>query len=153
MIPPVESVFGDMSGRYRLHHVGIVVPGLEEAVANYSGTFEFKDTSVPFDDVEQQVRVAFVHVAPGVYLEFITPSTTSSPVTQFLSKNPRGGLHHLAYEVEDIETAVKELLAARAVVVCHPVEGFEGRRVAFVVPNKKPRLLTELVEPHPDHLA
>jgi len=135
-------------GRYRLHHVGIVVPNLERAVADYARQFEFQETTLPFDDGAQRVRVAFVRVGGDSWLEFIQPVGSDTPVTQFLSRT-RGGYHHVAFEVADIEAAVLEFEAARAVVVCRPVIGFEGRRVAFLFPNLQPALLTELVEPHP----
>jgi len=136
-------------GRYRLHHVGIVVPNLEQAVAAYAGKFEFQETTLPFDDQTQRVRVAFVRVGAHTWLEFIEPAGADTPVTQFLAKT-RGGYHHVAFEVADIETAVREFEAERAVVVCRPVKGFEGRRVAFLFPNLQPSLLTEFVEPRPD---
>jgi methylmalonyl-CoA/ethylmalonyl-CoA epimerase len=135
-------------GRYRLHHVGIVVPNLERAVAGYAGAFECRETSVPFDDQAQRVRVAFVRVDTDTWLEFIEPAGADSPVTQFLSKT-RGGYHHLAFEVDDIEAAVREFETAGAMVVCRPVIGFEGRRVAFLFPRLQPSLLTEFVEPRP----
>jgi methylmalonyl-CoA/ethylmalonyl-CoA epimerase len=135
-------------GQYRLHHVGIVVPSLERAVADYSSKFEFQESTVPFDDRVQRVRVAFVRVGDSTWLEFIEPVGADTPVTQFLAKT-RGGYHHVAFEVADIEAAVREFEAARAVVVCRPVIGFEGRRVAFLFPNLQPSLLTEFVEPRP----
>jgi methylmalonyl-CoA/ethylmalonyl-CoA epimerase len=132
-------------GRYRLHHVGIVVPNLEQAVVGYAGAFEFHETTMPFDDQVQRVRVAFVRAGGDVWLEFIEPTSTDSPVTQFLAKT-RGGYHHVALEVADIEAAVRDFERARAVVVCRPVAGFDGRRVAFLFPCLQPSLLTELVE-------
>lgn len=135
-------------GRYRLHHVGIVVPSLERAVEQYQGAFEIQETTLPFDDKAQRVRVAFVQVGIDTWLEFIEPTTADSPVTQFLAKT-RGGYHHVAFEVADIDAAVQEFEALRAVVVCRPVPGFEGRRVAFLFPDIQPSLLTELVEPRP----
>jgi methylmalonyl-CoA/ethylmalonyl-CoA epimerase len=135
-------------GRYRLHHMGIVVPSLERVVAQYAGAFEFHETTLPFDDHVQRVRVAFVRVGDDTWLEFIEPASADSPVTQFLAKT-RGGYHHLAFEVTDIDVAVQEFEASRALVVCRPVVGFEGRRVAFLFPNLQPNLLTELVETRP----
>jgi len=135
-------------GQYRLHHVGIVVPSLERVVALYAAAFEFQETSLPFDDKAQRVRVAFVRVAADTWLEFIEPVGEATPVTQFLA-NTRGGYHHVAFEVADIDAALEEFEAARAVVVCRPVVGFEGRRVAFLFPNLQPNLLTEFVELRP----
>ena len=139
---------GPALGRYRLHHVGIVVPSLEAVVRQYAGTFEFQETTLPFDDKTQRVHVAFVRVGDDTWLEFIEPAAADSPVTQFLTKT-QGGYHHVAFEVADIDKAVRELEAARAVVVCRPVVGFEGRRVAFLFPNLQPNLLTEFVETRP----
>jgi methylmalonyl-CoA/ethylmalonyl-CoA epimerase len=136
-------------GRYRLHHVGIVVPKLEQAVAGYGDKFEFEESTIPFADHAQRVRVAFVRVSGDVWLEFIEPMSADSPVTQFLVKS-KGGYHHIAFEVADIDSAVQKLEAERALVVCRPVVGFEGRRVAFLFPNLQPSLLTELVEPRPE---
>lgn len=133
-------------GQYKLHHIGIVVPNLEIAVSGYSGTFDFNETTLPFEDRAQRVRVAFVGIGGDTWLEFIEPVGENSPVKQFLSKT-RGGYHHIAFEVADIDGAVRELETARAVVVCRPVVGFEGRRVAFLFPNLQPSLLTEFVEP------
>lgn len=135
-------------GRYRLHHVGIVVPKLERALAGSAEAFECRETTLPFDDKTQRVRVAFARVAVDTWLEFIEPVGEDSPVTRFLSKT-RGGYHHIAFEVADIDAAVREFEQARAVIVCRPVVGFEGRRVAFLFPNLQPSLLTELVEPAP----
>jgi methylmalonyl-CoA/ethylmalonyl-CoA epimerase len=125
-----------------------VVPNLEQAVASYAGAFAFRETTLPFHDGAQRVRVAFVSAGGGTWLEFIEPVGPDSPVTQFLAKTA-GGYHHLAFEVADLEAAVSEFEAARAVVVCRPVLGFEGRRVAFLFPNLQPSLLTELIEPQP----
>lgn len=144
----ILGAMGPGLGRYRLHHVGIVVPNLERAAADYAGAFEFKETTLPFDDQAQRVRVAFVRVGGDAWLELIEPTGADTPVTQFLAKT-QGGYHHVAFEVADIEAAVREFEAARAVVVCRPVIGFEGRRVAFLFPNLRPSLLTEFVEPHP----
>jgi methylmalonyl-CoA/ethylmalonyl-CoA epimerase len=87
-------------------------------------------------------------VGDDTWLEFIEPVSANSPVTQFLAKT-RGGYHHVAFEVADIDAVVQEFEASRAVVVCRPVVGFEGRRVAFLFPNLQPSLLTELVETRP----
>lgn len=135
-------------GRYRLHHVGIVVPSLERMVSQYAGAFEFQETTVPFDDKAQRVRVAFVRIGEDTWLEFIEPAGSDTPVTKFLATT-RGGYHHVAFEVTDIDAALHDFEAARAVVVCRPVVGFEGRRVAFLFPNLPTNLLTEFIEPRP----
>ena len=145
---PFPGVTFSEHARCRLHHVGIVVPNLEQAVTGYTMAFEFIEHTIPFDDHAQRVRVAFVRVGIDAWLEFIEPVGPASPVTQFLAKT-RGGYHHVAFEVSDIEGTVRECEAAGARVVCQPVIGFEGRRVAFLFPKLQPSLLTEFVEPRP----
>lgn len=142
---------GGLPASFRLHHVGIVVPSIEAALAGYAGSFELSEASVPVDDAIQRVRVAFVRASADVYLEFIEPKDDSSPVKAFLAKT-RGGYHHMAFEVDDIDSAVAELKAAKGIVVCRPVPAFEGRRIAFLYPNMKPSLLTELLSPKSAHL-
>ncbi len=141
----LESDLRPKIGRYRLHHVGIVVPSLERVVSQYAGAFVFQETTLPFDDKAQRVRVAFVRVGNDTWLEFIEPLGPDTPITRFLATT-RGGYHHLAYEVANIDEALREFEAARALVVCRPIAGFEGRRVAFLFPNLQPNLLTEFVE-------
>jgi len=136
------------ASHYRLHHVGIVVSKLELVLQQYAGAFKIQDTTLPFEDTTQRVRVAFVRVDEDTWIEFIEPAAADSPVTQFLART-RGGYHHVAYEVADIEAAVREFEEAHAVVVCRPVVGFEGRRVAFLFPSLQPNLLTEFVEHRP----
>ena len=125
-----------------------MVPKLERAIAGSAEAFECRETTLPFEDKAQRVRVAFARVGVDTWLEFIEPVGEDSPVRQFLSKT-QGGYHHIAFEVADIDAAIREFEHARAVVVCRPVEGFEGRRVAFLFPNLHPSLLTEFVEPAP----
>src|ERR1700680_4982999 len=85
-------------GSYRLHHVGIVVPNVERAVAGYAGKFEFQETTLPFDDRAQRVRVAFVRVAEDSWLEFIEPAGPDTPGSGFLAQT-RGGYNPVAFGV------------------------------------------------------
>lgn len=128
----------------RLHHVGIVVDNIAEKAALYSSTIPIGYPTEIIHDEIQRVRVAFVNVGNGVAIEFIEPDSEDSPVTRALRRGI--SLHHVCYEVQDLEQAVAQARAAGALIVCEPVpaRAFQGRRIAFVYPPVGD--LTEFVE-------
>ncbi len=73
-------------------------------------------------------------------------SDGSSPIHGFLEKNPRGGIHHLCFEVEDLDDAVKGL-AEKGINPIGPIKiGAHGNRVVFLHPRDCNGILTELEE-------
>ncbi len=126
-----------------IHHVGMAVPDLDEAIATYAELFgarvEHRAALEP-DDVE----AAFVLVGDG-RVELLAPTADSSPVGRFLEK--RGpGLHHVAYEADDIRTTLEELAASGAELIdLAPRPGLLGLEVAFVHPDAVHGVLTEVV--------
>ena len=126
-----------------IHHVGVAVTDLDEAVGTYTGVFggtiEHRD-EVP----DQGVEAASVLVG-GSRIELLAPLGADTPVGRFLAK--RGpGVHHIAYEVEDVGTTLGEL-AARGVELIDtvPRRGLFGLQVAFVHPDAVHGVLTEVV--------
>jgi methylmalonyl-CoA/ethylmalonyl-CoA epimerase len=85
-----------------------------------------------------------VRAGDGVFIELIEPETDDSPVTALLKKG--GGLHHLAFEVPDVERAVEQAEAAGCRIITPVTRGFEEREIVFVLPHFKSisraRLLT-----------
>ena len=126
-----------------IHHVGMAVPDLDEAIATYAELFgarvEHRAALEP-DDVE----AAFVLVGDG-RVELLAPTADGSPVGRFLEK--RGpGLHHVAYEADDIRTTLEELAASGAELIdLAPRPGLLGLEVAFVHPDAVHGVLTEVV--------
>ncbi len=126
-----------------IHHVGMAVPDLDEAIATYAELFgarvEHRAALEP-DDVE----AAFVLVGDG-RVELLAPTADGSPVGRFLQK--RGpGLHHVAYEADDIRTTLEELAASGAELIdLAPRPGLLGLEVAFVHPDAVHGVLTEVV--------
>jgi len=97
-------------------------------------------------DPVQRVRVSFfkpVDARNPVY-ELVEPAGDDSPVTNFLKKG--GGLHHVCYEIDDIELGLKEARGAGFVMVSapKPAVAFGGRRIAWIC--SKNRLLMEFLE-------
>jgi len=135
MSTPNDSSSGDRlpaGGPFRLHHVGIVVRRLEEGRTVYRRLGFDVDTPV-FEDPIQRVLVQFILPAADVLVELIEPAGADSPVSRFLEKSGPG-LHHLCYEVDDIDRACELLRDEGGIVTCEPVPAvaFSGRRVAFV---------------------
>src|ERR687886_1454005 len=113
-----------------IHHLGVAVEDLDEALATYERLFgaelEHRAT-VP----EQGVEAAAVRVGDG-RVELLEPLAEDTPVGRFLAK--RGpGMHHVAYEVDDLQASLDELSRAGADLIDEqPRAGLFGMQVAFV---------------------
>ncbi|MCA8949332.1 MAG: methylmalonyl-CoA epimerase [Planctomycetes bacterium] len=128
----------------RLHHIGIAVRSLAEALPHWTEGLGLELEST--DEVPVQgVRVAVLR-AGAARIELLEPLDEASPVAKFLGK--RGpGVHHLAFEVDDCQAAIDGMAAAGAPLIDRsPKPGAHDCRVAFVHPKGMDGVLTELVE-------
>jgi methylmalonyl-CoA/ethylmalonyl-CoA epimerase len=127
-----------------LNHVAIVVPDLEKAVSIYRDALGAK-ISASNDLPEHGVRVVFVEL-PNTKIELLLPIGDNSPVAKFLDRNPDGGMHHICYEVEDIQVARDKLIAEGARVLGNgePKIGAHGKPVLFLHPKDFCGTLVEL---------
>jgi methylmalonyl-CoA/ethylmalonyl-CoA epimerase len=126
----------------RINHLGIAAPGLDEAMARMARLFEMEADhleAVP----EQKVKTAFFPVGEST-LEFLESTDPEGPVGKFLAK--RGpGIHHICFEVDDIDAAVAQLLAKGVRMIDQaPRPGAHGCRVAFIHPAETGGVLMEL---------
>ena len=127
-----------------LHHVAIAVPSLEAALPFYTETLGMR-AGRPHDLPGQAVRAVFVESA-GSRLELIEPTDPSSGVARFLVERGRPTLHHVCYEVADLERALAELGGSGVELIDRsPRGGLEGR-VAFLHPRASGGVLVELIE-------
>ena len=128
-----------------VHHLGVAVVDLDEAVERYARLF---DATLEHRDAvgEQGVEAASVLVGEA-RIEFVTPTGEDTPVGRFLAK--RGpGMHHVAYEVDDVETELARLAEAGVHLIDEtPRRGLFGLEVAFVHPDSIYGVLTEVVCP------
>ena len=132
-----------------LNHVAIVVPSIEEARAVYVGVLGMTPSEVEHV-AEQRVNVLVLY-AGAQRIELVEPASVDSPVTRFLEKRG-GGLHHLAYDVRDLEAALAALKKRGLRLIDEaPRPGAHGTRIAFVHPSATGGVLTELVET-PEHV-
>ena len=126
-----------------IHHLGVAVVDLDEAVASYERLFgarlEHRDT-VP----AQGVEAALLRVGSS-RVELLAALGADTPVGRFLAK--RGpGMHHVAYEVDDIRAFLAGLEASGAELIdSEPRRGLFGLEVAFVHPDAVHGVLSEVV--------
>ena len=130
---------------FRVHHVGIAVPKLSEAIPVYEDLFNYELIAGPFDDPIQDVSVCFMSRGEGdTTIELVAPLGSSSPVRQTLKKG--GGTYHICYEVPDINAAIFHLTERGSVLISGPVQAiaFGMREIAWLL--AEPSLLVELVQ-------
>jgi methylmalonyl-CoA/ethylmalonyl-CoA epimerase len=126
-----------------IHHLGVAVEDLDSALATYERLFgaqvEHRATVKA-----QGVRAASVRIGDS-RVELLEPLGEDTPVGRFLAK--RGpGMHHVAYEVSDLDTALAELAGAGADLIDErPRPGLFGLEVAFVHPDSVHGVLSEVV--------
>jgi methylmalonyl-CoA/ethylmalonyl-CoA epimerase len=126
-----------------IHHLGVAVRDLDAALDTYTrlfgGAVEHRET-VP----DQGVEAASVRVGSG-RVELLAALGADTPVGRFLEKRGEG-MHHVAYEVDDVRSALDELTAAGAQLIDEePRQGFFGLQVAFVHPDAVNGVLSEVV--------
>jgi methylmalonyl-CoA/ethylmalonyl-CoA epimerase len=128
----------------RIYHLGFAVEDLEAAARFYSENFGAEPTEP--EVVEEQGIVATMFRVGESMIELVQPTRPDSPVGRFLERRGEG-VHHVAYEVEDLEAALRELKRSGVELVDEePIRGAGGTRVAFVHPKSAFGVLTELVE-------
>jgi methylmalonyl-CoA/ethylmalonyl-CoA epimerase len=134
----------------RLNHVGVATPSIEQALGVYRdflGATSFTETrALP----EFGVKVCFVNL-PNGQIELLEPLGEDSVISAFLKKNPRGGQHHLCFEVPDIYAARDDMRAKGATVLGtgEPRIGAHGVPVIFVHPKDMGGVLVELMQTPP----
>jgi methylmalonyl-CoA/ethylmalonyl-CoA epimerase len=130
----------------RLNHVGVATPSIEDSIALYRDVLGATQIHEPFDLPEQGVRVCFVDVENS-QIELIEPLGADSPVHGFLAKNPKGGQHHVCFEVADIIAARDWMVSKGATVLRNgePRIGAHGVPVIFVHPKDMGGVLVELM--------
>ena len=129
-----------------LNHVGIAVPSIEAAAEVYKNLYGVVDITDPGELPAQGVRFCFVNL-PNSQIELIEPLGENSPIDNFLIKNPKGGQHHVCFEVNDVHLAKKEMEEKGAKVLNEPRIGAHGTLVIFVHPKDSSGVLIELMEP------
>jgi methylmalonyl-CoA/ethylmalonyl-CoA epimerase len=131
----------------RLNHVGIAVPSIEAAKATYRDLYGVPASAITETKElpAQGVKFAFVNV-DNSQIELIEPLGADSPITGFLEKNPKGGQHHVCFEVANIYEARDEMIVRGAKVLNEPRIGAHGTPIIFIHPKDSNGVLIELME-------
>lgn len=128
----------------RIEHLGIAVSDLKSAIAVYEtilGTDCYKQELVE----SEGVRTAFLQVGESK-IELLEATNADSPIARFLEKN-REGLHHVAFETDDIDAELARLQEAGFVLIHQsPKDGADNKRIAFLHPKSTNGMLLELCQ-------
>lgn len=133
----------------RIDHIGVAVEEMEPALDLYRQSFQL--TVAHREVVEEQgVEAVLLDVGEN-HVELLAPLGPDTPVGKFLARQGPG-LHHVAYQVSDIEATLQSLKeAGLALIDEQPRIGIRGSRVAFVHPRATAGVLTEIVQPAEEH--
>jgi methylmalonyl-CoA/ethylmalonyl-CoA epimerase len=129
----------------RIDHIGVAVEEIEPALELYRDSFEL---SLAHREVveDQGVEAVLLDVGEN-HVELLAPLGADTPVGRFLAKQGPG-LHHVAYQVKDIDATLESLRQAGLQLIDQqPRTGIRGSRVAFMHPRATAGVLTEIVEP------
>jgi methylmalonyl-CoA epimerase len=129
----------------RIDHIGVAVEEIEPALELYRDGFELE---VAHREVvaEQGVEAVLLDVGEN-HVELLAPLAADTPVGRFLAKQGPG-LHHVAYQVDDIDATLHVLKqAGMRLIDEQPRTGIRGSRVAFMHPRATAGVLTEIVQP------
>jgi methylmalonyl-CoA/ethylmalonyl-CoA epimerase len=130
----------------RLHHVGFAIHSIEKEIAAFGSSILASWDGKIFHDPLQKVRVTFLQTPSptDAMVELVEPAADDSPVGQFLKRG--GGLHHLCYEVTELDAHLEKMLAGGGIIIKPPLPAvaFGNRRIAWVVTRQK--LLLEFLE-------
>jgi len=133
----------------RIDHIGIAVEDLDAALALYERDYAMnlvhRETVV-----EQGVEAVLLDVGEN-HVELLAATGPDTPVGRFLAKKGPG-MHHVAYQVDDIDATLAALKDAGLRLIDEtPRNGIRNSRVAFLHPSTAGGLLTEIVEPAEAH--
>ena len=127
----------------KIDHIGMVVPDMEKALEHYKNVFN-KQGSKPIVSESQNVKISFIEFA-NIKLELIEPLSEKSPISNFLKKNPLGGMHHIGLEVDDFNNTYIKASNNDLEPLSGPVKGYHGKDLFFLHPKKMMNTLFEIL--------
>lgn len=130
----------------RIAHLGVAVQDLDAALAFFTGRLPLE--LIHTEDY-QGMKIGFIPVGDSS-IELLQDVSGSSAIRKYLDKNGEG-IHHIAFEVDDIHQAVEELKAKGIKLIDEtPRPGAHGMSIAFMHPKATHGILMELVQPMKD---
>ena len=123
-----------------IEHIGIAVASLDEAIPYYEKVLGLECYAIE-EVKDQKVKTAFFKVGQ-TKIELLESTDPEGPIGKFVEKNG-GGMHHIAFAVEDVQAALNDAAGCQLIDKA-PRGGAEGLRIGFLHPKSTFRVLTEL---------
>ncbi len=131
----------------KIAHIGVALKNVEAAEKFYS---EVLNLPVRGREESKENKVAFIPVGDTA-IELLQGMTPDAPIARFIEKKGEG-VHHIAYQVDNIEKALEELKAKGVALIDEkPRRGAHNSKIAFLHPKNTYGVLIELVEPDKNH--
>jgi len=132
----------------KIDHIAIVVPDIDEALTFWRDALGLNLSHIE-EVPAQEALIAFLTTG-GTEVELVEPTTDTSGMARYLAK--RGpGMHHICFEVKDIEVAMARLKEKGVQLINEePTMGAGGRKIAFIHPKSAGGVLVELYQKFPD---
>ena len=130
----------------KINHIAIVVPDVKEAALKWQQALNMKKSEIIILE-EHGVKVVFLEFS-NLKIELLEPLNNKSPISKFLEKNPKGGMHHICFEVEKITETINSLKNKNINILGdgYPKIGAHDKPVVFLHPNDLSGTLVELEE-------
>ena len=130
----------------KLNHIAIAVPNIKEAADQYRNIFGAK-VSEEVEQPDHGVTTVFIDLG-NTKIELLEVLGENSPIQKFIDKNPKGGMHHICLEVENINDAIEKLNTHEVSITGtgKPKIGAHGKPVVFLHPKDCNGTLIELEE-------
>ena len=130
----------------KINHIAIAVPNVKEAALKWQQALNMKKSEIIILE-EHGVKVVFLEFS-NLKIELLEPLDNESPISKFLEKNPKGGMHHICFEVEKITETINSLKNKQINILGdgNPKIGAHDKPVIFIHPNDLSGTLVELEE-------
>ena len=130
----------------KINHIAIAVPDIKEAALKWQQALNMKKSEIIILE-EHGVKVVFLEFS-NLKIELLEPLNNESPISRFLEKNPKGGMHHICFEVEKITETINALKNKQINILGDgkPKIGAHDKPVIFIHPNDLSGTLVELEE-------
>ena len=127
----------------KINHIAVVVNDIDEALPFWQNALglplgETKEVA------QEAVKIAFLEAGES-HIELVQPTTDDSGIAKYLSKKGQG-MHHICFEVEDIDIALQEMADKGIELINETPRERDGRRYAFIHPKSTGGVLVELYE-------
>jgi methylmalonyl-CoA/ethylmalonyl-CoA epimerase len=130
----------------KLNHIAIAVPDIKEAAKQYRDVFGAK-VSEAVDQPDHGVTTVFIDLG-NTKIELLQVLGEDSPIQNFIDKNPKGGMHHICLEVNNINKAIEKLTSHEVSITGNGKSkiGAHGKPIVFLHPKSCNGTLIELEE-------